>query len=69
MSSYTAVILASLFGFIFLAYILLAPVNRFLKREEQISKDWTPEALAARARRVASGNGEPTEDDAAALKN
>ncbi|HEX7070499.1 MAG TPA: hypothetical protein VF190_06825 [Rhodothermales bacterium] len=64
MSGYDAVILATLAGFILLAYVLLAPVYRFLKREERLSKDWTPEKLAARSRETKpSGDGAPREGD------
>ena len=61
MSSYDAIILAALFGFFLLAYVLLAPVYRFLKREEQISKQWTPEALAERMYETRSKNGKGKE--------
>jgi hypothetical protein len=63
MSGYDAVILATLAGFFLLAYVLLAPVYRFLKREERLSKEWTPEKLAARTRKTTSGDGAPKEGD------
>ena len=56
MDVYDAVIISVLFGFFLLAYLLLAPVYRFLQREERISKQWTPEALAARQMKSTSGN-------------
>lgn len=62
MSGYDLVILATVSGFFLLAYLLLAPVYRFLKREERVSRDWTVESLAERSRK-ASGNGKPSEDD------
>lgn len=36
-------------GFFLLAFILLYPVWRFLNREEEVSRYWTPEMLANRA--------------------
>lgn len=50
MDEYTPFILATFFGFILLAYLLLAPVYRFLHREEEASKKWTRETLAKRYR-------------------
>ncbi len=61
MSEYTVLILATLVGFFALAYALLAPVYNFLEREQQASKEWTPERIAEKLReRHASTNG--TED-------
>jgi hypothetical protein len=58
MSEYTILILATLVGFFALAYALLAPVYNFLDREEQASKEWTPERVAEKLReRDASTNG------------
>lgn len=48
MSPYFPIIVATFFGFIILAFVLLVPVYRFLKREEEVSKYWTEEALAER---------------------
>lgn len=48
MTSYNLILFSVTFGFFLLAYALLAPVYRFLKREEEVSKQWTPEVLAAR---------------------
>lgn len=47
-SAFYIAIAASFFGFFFLAYILLMPVYRFIKREEKRSEAWTTEAIAAR---------------------
>ena len=44
------VIAGTFFGFIALAFILLFPVYRFMKRQEHLSDDWTPEAIARRQR-------------------
>jgi hypothetical protein len=58
MGSYSLLILATLVGFFALAYVLLAPVYRFLEREQQASKEWTPERIAERLKeRRASSNG------------
>ena len=51
MSDYYIAIAASFFGFIALAFILLFPVYRFLRREETHSERWTTNALAERQRR------------------
>ena len=40
----------ALFGFFLLAAILLVPAYLFLRREKKVSEQWTPEALARRAR-------------------
>ena len=63
------IIAATFFGFITLAFILLFPVYRFMKREETHSEGWTKPALADRQRRAlenaerasASGDGMETE--------
>ena len=58
MSGYVVLILATLVGFFALAYALLAPVYSFLEREQQASKEWTPERIAERLQeRRASTNG------------
>ncbi len=51
-----AAVLATI-GFFLLAFILLYPVWRFLNREEELSKDWTPEELARRSREHHGSNG------------
>lgn len=57
MTSYhLTVILLTLFGFLLVAYILLAPVYRFLKREEEASRHWTKEALAKRMQEQPPGS-------------
>ena len=50
MDIYTWVILLTLVGFSALAAVLLVPVYLFVRREEQISEQWTPEALARTAK-------------------
>ncbi|GAB5520296.1 MAG: hypothetical protein RhofKO_25470 [Rhodothermales bacterium] len=58
MDQYTVVIIVSFVGFCALAAILLVPIYRFLKREEQASQSWTAEDLAQQAeRREAKKNG------------
>ncbi len=49
MDEYTLVILLAFFGFVALAAILLVPVYLFLKREEEVGRNWTREELARRA--------------------
>ena len=64
MTMYLLVIVGTFFGFIGLAYLLLAPVNRFLNRENELSKEWTKDAIARRAREEKSGtNGQNKSDD------
>ena len=63
MSNYDIVILVVLVGFIALAFILLAPVYLFLKREEKVSERWTPETLASRMREKTGPNGSGDEAD------
>ena len=63
MSGYLPLILATLIGFFALAYVLLAPVHNFLNREQEASKEWTPDRIAERLReRKADQNGEETDD-------
>jgi hypothetical protein len=57
MTAYITAIVLSFFGFVLLAALLLVPVYRFLRREETLSRQWTPEALARRMRETASSNG------------
>jgi hypothetical protein len=47
---YLSIIVATLVGFCALAWMLLAPIWRFLDREQEVSKKWTKEALARRRR-------------------
>lgn len=63
MGSFTPIIILVLIGFLLLAFILLAPIYRFLSREEEeASKEWTEEALARRRRdQPPSPNGTGTE--------
>jgi hypothetical protein len=51
------IIAATLFGFLALAFVLLYPIYRFLRREERASDDWTPDAIARRQRRGTAGDG------------
>ena len=59
---------ATFVGFVGLAFILLYPVYRFLRREERVADDWTPDAVARRQRPDAgtgvsgdgAGGGVPT---------
>jgi len=60
MDLYTIVILLTFFGFVALAAALLVPVYLFLKREERVSNNWTPEQLARRQQgRRPPANGSP----------
>jgi membrane protein implicated in regulation of membrane protease activity len=53
----TTVILITFVAFVALAYVLLAPVYRFLKREEKVSAQWTQETLEKERRKAAQTNG------------
>lgn len=61
------VIFGSVAGFLVLAFILLYPVLRFIKREEEASRAWTPDEIARAARRHQHGGdgdtGEPEEGE------
>ena len=50
MESIYLIIAITFFGFIGLAFVLLFPVYRFLRRQEEVSDDWTPDAIARRQR-------------------
>jgi hypothetical protein len=68
MDEYTFWILASLFGFLTIAAILLVPIYLFLNREEEASREWTEEALARRyAEQNPGGDGAIEEPDVSAL--
>lgn len=56
MGEYLPYILLAFFGFILLAYLLLAPVYRFLQREEKASREWTKESIARRYREEPPAN-------------
>ena len=45
-------IAAAFFGFMALAFILLFPIYRFIRKEEQRSEGWTQAAIAERQRRA-----------------
>ena len=51
------VIAGAFFGFIALAFVLLFPVYRFMKRQERLADDWTPEAIARRQRSQSAPHG------------
>ncbi len=53
------VIVGTFFGFIALAFVLLYPVYRFMRRQERMADDWTPEAVARRQRRPTPPEDEP----------
>ena len=59
--NFTAIIIATTVGFFSLAFVLLFPVYRFLRREERAATSWTPDAIAKRQRRQpqVSGDGAP----------
>lgn len=52
------VILGSIVGFLLLAFILLYPVYRFINREEEASRSWTPNQIAHRQRRRGDGHAD-----------
>lgn len=66
-SSYYLAIALAFFGFVGLAFVLLFPIYRFMRREEEHSAQWTSEALARRQREAieearradAAGDGAP----------
>ena len=62
MDIYDIVILIAFVAFIAVAFMLLWPVYRFLKREEQASEAWTERAIQQRQARDAAThtNGDPT---------
>ena len=43
--NYTFIIIATLVGFFTLAAILLVPVYRFLRKEEEVSAEWTEDKI------------------------
>ncbi|HIG75691.1 MAG TPA: hypothetical protein EYQ24_14260 [Bacteroidetes bacterium] len=45
------VILGTTAGFFLLAFVLLYPVYRFMRREEDVAQDWTKESIARRQQR------------------
>ncbi len=49
------VVAATFIGFVALAFLLLFPVYRFLRRQESMSDDWTAEAIARRQRQAQAG--------------
>ena len=64
------VILGSIVGFLLLAFILLYPVHRFINREEEASRSWTPKQIARRQQRRGDGHpdGRPELPDGPASK-
>lgn len=48
MTDYNLIILLTLVGFLALAAVLLVPVYRFLRREEEASDEWTIRELRRR---------------------
>ena len=53
--NWTLIIIGTTVGFFLLATVLLLPVYRFIRREEDVAEGWTPEALARRQREDAGG--------------
>lgn len=49
------VVAITITGFFSLAAALLIPVYRFLKREEEISKDWVEKGVSDRGRVITNG--------------
>ncbi len=62
------VVAATFIGFVALAFVLLFPVYRFLRREEKLSDDWTSDSIARRRRQAAADGAmrDPSGDGAAA---
>ncbi len=56
-TDYTIIILLTLFGFLALAAILLVPVYRFLRREEDVSRRWTQDEIARRGSKTSVNGG------------
>lgn len=64
MDGFLPAIAAAFFGFFALAFLLLFPVYRFIRREEARSESWTPDAIARRQREhPSSGDGASPEGD------
>lgn len=63
------VIALTFFGFIALAFILLYPVYRFLRREERASEQWTPGAIAKRQQRDEPSGDGPSSNPASPFTN
>ena len=64
MAEYIPIILLAAFGFFALAFILLAPVYRFLKREEKAGEEWTRSLRRGEASTgLPSTNGTTPSDD------
>ncbi len=61
----TLIIVLTILGFCALAFLLLAPVYLFLKREQQAGEKWTRQILGTPAGKDAhTGNGSPQPDAA-----
>lgn len=59
MGPYFPIIVLTTVLFLLLAAVLLVPVYRFLKREEEASKRWTKESLDRQRREREQSNGSP----------
>lgn len=60
MEEYIVIILLTFFGFALLAFMLLAPVYVFLRRERKLGDQYTEEILGSTLRGpAASSNGSP----------
>lgn len=58
------VALAAIIGFVLLAFLLLYPVYRFIRREETASRKWTHDEIARATRRQRhGGDGKAPDDD------
>lgn len=58
------IIAATFFGFLALAFILLFPVWRFIRRQERVADDWTPDAIARRQTQARAARDEAADPDA-----
>ncbi|NNF04510.1 MAG: hypothetical protein HKN17_08590 [Rhodothermales bacterium] len=64
MERYYVVIALTFIGFVALAAILLVPVYLFLKREEDVARQWTDETVARDARADGGAPDRPNDETA-----
>ncbi len=61
-SDYTGIIIVAFLGFVVLAALLLVPVWRFLRREEESARQWTSDTVASPADERTNGTGDRAEE-------
>ena len=59
------IIAGTFFGFIGLAFVLLYPVYRFLRRQEHEADEWTPDAIVRRTREMQAREAQARESGGA----